>query len=106
MTSIEQFVEALHKLGYDYFKVISYVLNRGDRRRQNSVWGKLSITLFEKNKATNHDSLCAKWTLNRGNFQYLVRQMISARKSIDPNDVPQLAVEHISTVRNRKFLRC
>ena len=36
------------------------------------VVGKLSITLFGKNKATKRDSLCAKWRLNRGNFQYLV----------------------------------
>ena len=97
MTSIEQFVEVLHKLGYNDFKVIQYVLNKGDRRKPISVWGKLSITLFGKNKATKRDSSAPKWKLERGKFQYLVRKMISARKSISPNDVPQLAVEHIST---------
>ena len=69
MTSIEQFVEALHKLGYDDFKDIQDILNKGDRRQSKSVWGKLSITLFGKNKATKRDSLCAKWRLNRGKFQ-------------------------------------
>ena len=58
-------MEALHKLGYDDFKDIQDVLNKGDRRKPKSVWGKLSITLFGKNKATKCDSLCAKWRLNR-----------------------------------------
>ena len=53
MTSIEQFVEALHKLGYDDFKDIQDILNKGDRSQPKTVWGKMSITLFGKNKATN-----------------------------------------------------
>ena len=97
MTSIEQFVEALQKLGYDSFDTARDALNKGDKHKPKSVWGKLSITLYGKNKATKRDSLSSKWRLNRGNFQHLVKQMMSTRKSIIPIDVSQLAVEHIST---------
>ena len=97
MTSIEQFVEALHKLGYDSFDTVRDALNKGDKHKPKSVWGKLSITLLGKNKTTKRDSLSSKWRLNRGNFQHLVKQMISTRKSIISIDVSRLAVEHIST---------
>ena len=40
MTSIDQFVEALHKLSYDSFDTVRDALNKGDKHKPKSVWKK------------------------------------------------------------------
>ena len=50
MTSIEQFVGALHKLGYDDFKDIQDILNKGDRRQPKSVWESCQLPFSERTR--------------------------------------------------------
>ena len=94
MASIEQFVQALLKLGYANFQIIKAALDMGDRRKAKSIWGKLAITIFGKNKACKREYLYLKWRLNRGNFQQLVKDMTKGniRKSVDYSDITMLAV--------------
>ena len=98
MELVEQFVQALLQLGYDYFDRLKTALDKGERRKAKSVWGKLAMIIYGKNKDIKRNSLSMKWNLNRGSFQDMVKKRIQEnnRKSISFSDIPSLAVEHIS----------
>ncbi|KAI6648422.1 hypothetical protein LOD99_8212 [Oopsacas minuta] len=116
MTSLVQCVTAITQLGYNDFDKLKVALDNGDRRRAKSVWGKLSILIFNKNKPNTRAPLYLKWKLNRNQFQDYIKQSMegNSRKlnSDSGTDIFQLAVEYVSTsvdslereVSNSKFL--
>ena len=89
MASVEQFAEALVQLGYENFYDLKAVLNKGDRRSPKSVWGRLSLNIFGKNKDVKRNS-GKKVTKS-------IRPKSNSPKPINFSDIPRLAIEHIST---------
>ena len=99
MVSLEQFIEAVQQLPYQHFSDLKSAFDNGERRRPKSVWGKLSVILFGRNKDHKRASLSLKWHLNRGNIQDQVRNSFQPNKLESPGEVDtyQLAIEHIDT---------
>ena len=57
MVYLEQFIEAVQQLPYQHFSDFKSAFDNGDRRRPKSVWWKLSVILFGRNRDHKRSSL-------------------------------------------------
>ncbi|KAI6660128.1 hypothetical protein LOD99_10572 [Oopsacas minuta] len=97
MTSLEQFVTAITQLGYNDFDKLKVALDNGDRRRAKSVWGKLSILIFNKNKPNTRAPLYLKWKLNRNHFQDYIKQSMEGNSLIEDREKLKMNINAITS---------
>ena len=77
--SDDKFLEALLSLGFDYFPTLKCVLQKSNRSKADSMWGKLASIIFGVNRDNKRSFLNARWRHNSGNIQEILSEkMVSA----------------------------
>ena len=75
----DSFVQALLQLGYNDYVSLTQALDKGNRRCAKSIWGKLSVLLFGKNRPNKRTSICLKWTKNKAQLLVMIKEKMQTK---------------------------
>ena len=77
--SNDAFLEALLSLRYDDFPTLQNLLQKANRSKADSLWGKLASMIFGVNRDNKRSFLSARWRHNSGKIQEMLnKKMIPA----------------------------
>ena len=70
----EKFVDATLSLGFDDFAALKCLLQKENRSKASSLWGKLASIIFGVNRDNKRSFLSGQWRHNIGNIQELLSE--------------------------------
>ena len=92
------FIEALQKLGFNDFANLKIALDSDKPQIPKSLWGKLALMVFGKNRDNKRSALSCRWRLNRGNIQLLLKDRMEQVEQMEPTATEQ----HETTVQTEQ----
>ena len=84
--NLKNLVMAILKLGYKDYGTLVEALENGNRRSAKSLWGKLSVVMFGKNRPNKRTTLHLKWTHNKAQLRTLLKEQMTNTDKFDKID--------------------
>ena len=92
--SDDKFLEARLSLGFDDFLTLKCVLQKSNRSKADSMWGKLASIIFGVNRDNKRSFLNARWRHNSGNIQEILSEKMMSGLSELSNSFDR-AIGHV-----------